>query len=90
MHSLEYQIILDSNLNIEFQSYSRRSKSIKFPSRAKDRFQIWMSIELSENDDAIVIVGDELVVVDEDVGDGARVFAQDSEAANVVEVDSRF
>jgi hypothetical protein len=49
-----------------------------------------MSIELSENDDTIVVVGDELVVVDEDVGDGARVFAQDSEAANVVEVDTRF
>ena len=49
-----------------------------------------MSIEFSENDDAVVVVGDELVAVDEDVGDRAGVFAQDPKAGSVVEVDGRF
>ena len=49
-----------------------------------------MSTEFSEDDDAVVVVGDEFVVVDEDVGDRAGVFAQDSKAANVVQVDYRF
>ena len=48
-----------------------------------------MKPQVPDDDDAVVVVGHELVVVDEDVGDGRRVLVQNLEARHVVEIQRR-
>ena len=55
----------------------------------EDRFQLGVMANLPSDDDAVVVVANELVAVDEDVRNGGGVFRQDLEARHVVQVERR-
>ena len=53
----------------------------------KNGFKIWMLFYFSKNNDTVIVVSDEFVIVDKNVGYCSWVFTQDSKAASVVKVD---